>query len=517
MLRKNVVLVNLTSDMIRDREFYRKNKGQNFINIGLLVVATMLKKQGYNISIIDMAYEENYQQLIRSSLDETTAFVGLSVMTSQVPAALEISRLVKNINPSIPVVWGGPHPTFFIEETARSSLVDVAVVNESLKILPELAKRLSERDLLTGLHGIAYKNDKQIIYAPNTDLDDIYDLGAIDHSCYDSTLYTKSPLFTPPLNKDQVVSYPLITGLGCCFKCRFCLNVILKRKYRSKTPEVIIEELKDLQKKYGANAIWFMDEDFFINKKRTIELFKLVEKENLKFYWRSWVRVDHFKENYLDKKTVSWLTDLGWVWSSLGAESGSVKSLTYIQKGIQPEQIINSAKILSEVSSKNQHWARYTFIVGLPNETIDDVLKTFSLASKIRMINPLTDITIAIFRPYPGSPMSKELMDKGNLSYPEKLEDWEGVFSNHGFMDESSTPWLSQKERSEIATLHAFFGMIKGGSIQKIGLLRYFINQWILWRIENNFFLFPIEKILFYSFWIRIRMYFLSRSQLKRA
>ncbi len=505
MNRKTVILVNLSSDLTQNKQHFYQNRGTNYLNIGLVVVGTILRRLSYEVKVIDMAYDENYKELLIESLKEDVAFVGCSVMTSQVPAALEISKMIKCINEGIPVVWGGPHPTLFHVQTASNKNVDVAVVGEASKTLHELVVRLANRESYDGLKGVAYKEAGKIIFNANNELDDIEEIGELDHGFYDSTRYVRSSLFSPPMKRNEVIAYPILTGLGCCFSCKFCINYFLKKRYRHKQPQQIINEIKKLQFQYGANAFWFMDEDFFINKKRTIELFKLVEKEGLKFSWRCWVRVDHFKENYLDLATVKWLGNLGWVWSSMGAESGSESTLSRIGKGIKPEQTINSVKYLKTLGST--HWSRYSFIIGLPGEAVSDIKKTFVLATRMKVLNPRSDITIAYYRPYPGSPLSDELMKYGKLKYPDHLEDWAKVFSKEGFMDESQSPWILPAEQNIIKRLFMFFSLVRSyddiavSKVQraKNKLLRL-LSRIILWRFENNILFFPVEGFAFNLF-----------------
>ncbi|MDP2923773.1 MAG: radical SAM protein [Candidatus Omnitrophota bacterium] len=500
-MKNKVILVNPAGSLINIQDYY-KDKGKFSLNIGLLVVGTILKRQGLDVEVIDMAYDENYRELLIDSLEEGVSFVGCSVMTTQVPAALEISKIVKSVNPDIPVVWGGPHPTLFYEQTASHPLVDIAVVDEATKIIPDLALRLLRRESVEGINGIAFKQNGRISFMRNTDLDDIEQIGEFDHTFYDSQRYMRSPLFSPPLEREKVVAYPVLTGLGCCYSCKFCINFILRRKYRYKKATQIVKEIKKLQSDYGANAIWFMDEDFFINKKRAIELFQMIEKENLRFYWRSWVRIDHFKKDYLDLDMVKWLAKLGWLWSSMGAESGSTKTLGLIDKGITPQQTISSARFLSQAGPL--HWARYTFIIGLPNESLNQMTKTFALAAKIKLLNPRTEITIAYFRPYPGSPLSEELAKSGNLNYPNELDEWKNVFTKEGFLNEENLSWISTPYQKKIKLLYFYFGMIKNYPDRKCSLLHKLLNRVCFLRLKYNILIFPVERYLF-VFWMRIK------------
>ena len=506
MKRDKIILVNPLGTSI-DRQEYYKQKGSFTLSMGLVVIGTVLKRHGFEVKIIDMAYDQNYRDLIINEVNDRIAFVGCSVMTTQVPAALEISRLIKSLNSDIPVVWGGPHPTLFYDQTASHSDVDIAVVNECTKIIPQLAKTLALRESLEGIDGVAFKNGEGVTFSPNKEIDDLEEIGELDHTIYDSHRYIRNPLFSPPLERDKVVAYPLLTGLGCCYRCKFCINFILKRKYRFKKPETIIREIKKLSHEYGANAIWFMDEDFFINKKRAVDLFKLVEKEGLRFIWRTWVRIDHFKENYLDKETVKWLAGLGWAWSSMGAESGSSKTLAMIDKGITPEQTIKSAKFLHSIGPG--HWSRYVFIIGLPGETLSDMAKTFALAAQIKLINPRTELTIAYFRPYPGSELSDLLLDAGNLKYPGTLQDWDKVFSKEGFLNEENLSWVSLKDQQKIKLLYFYFGMVKNYPDKKLSILRRLLNNLSFFRLKHNTLFFPFEQYLF-NIWISLKPYLLK-------
>jgi radical SAM superfamily enzyme YgiQ (UPF0313 family) len=493
-MKDRVILINPGQRITQSRATDPDNR-DFFINIGLLVIGTILQRAGFTVSIIDARYEDWVDRLVRE-IDDRTAFIGCSVMTVQVPSALEISAKAKSISPLTPVVWGGPHPTFFYDQTAAHPSIDVAVVNECANWIANLAQRLAGGISLAGLKGIAFKNpDGGIEFTATDELDDITAIPPLDHSLYDYRRYVRSPLFTPPMDRKNVVAFPLITGLGCCYRCKFCINYILKRKYRFKPPTEIIEEIKSLQQNYGANSFVFMDEDFFINKKRVIDLFHLVEKERLDFRWRAWIRVDHIGPDYIDADTIRWLGRLGWAWSSMGAESGSRETLELIDKKIVPEQTIASARQL--LNAGPEHWARYTFIIGLPGEPLNSIIKTFALAANIRLINPRTDITIAHFRPYPGSPLSEELIKAEGFKYPASLNDWNMEFSKHGFMNEENLAWIPPRVQMIINRCDAYFNLVRNSPIRPNSVTQRILNFICILRLEHGFLSFPFELFLY--------------------
>lgn len=492
-----ILLVNLKPSYDYDYSY----KGNVYPSTAILILGTVLKRNGYDIAFIDQAYDENYLELVKKELTDDLIYVGFSVMTANISEALSISKEIKQINPEIKIVWGGPHPTFFWKHTALHPLVDIVVVNEGVKAAIAVAEKLKNKEDISGIKGIAYKQGEEIIYTGESEKDDINEIGALDHSFYPYERYVKNILLSTSSGKERLITFPIITGLGCGYKCKFCINVVLERKYRFKTTESIITEIKDLKEKYGANAVHFLDEDFFINKKRLFDLFKLVEKENLKFHWRTWMRAGYFKENYINPEIVSWLVKLGWQWTSIGAESGTQEMLDVINKKITVADTLNSAKTLRKGSNdKHKIWTRYTFIVGLPKETTEQVKETFKLAAQIKEINEYTDVDVGTFRPYPGSPLTDELVKINNFQFPDDLEKWSELVSRDGFLEGENANWLSAEQTKIIKLAGYCIRIINSNMRNRHFLLKFilfFLRKLSFLRLKNKIYILPLEVYLF--------------------
>ena len=79
--------------------------------VGLLIIAAPSVENNYNVKVIDQRTEENWQNVLRKALQTNPFCVGISCMTgNQITYALKISKFVKE-NSTIPVIWGGVHPT----------------------------------------------------------------------------------------------------------------------------------------------------------------------------------------------------------------------------------------------------------------------------------------------------------------------------------------------------------------------------------------------------------------------
>ena len=171
---------------------------------------------------------------------------------------------------------GGIHPILFPEQTLRNSNIDLVVTGEGSKTILHLIDYINGRISLQQVRGVGYKNVLGVVALNEpSEEDDINDFPHIDYSILDDVgvyLSSKSVYqreITTNSNESLAVM-PVLTGLGCCYKCQFCINVILERRYRYRTATSIIEEIKKLKEKYRANTFIFTMKIFY-NKKRLLD------------------------------------------------------------------------------------------------------------------------------------------------------------------------------------------------------------------------------------------------------
>jgi anaerobic magnesium-protoporphyrin IX monomethyl ester cyclase len=484
------------------------NKGSIYPSTSILLIGSYLTRNGYKVRIIDGAYDQDYKDKLKSVLNDMEGqilFVGMSVMVTQIPFALEASKIVKGVNPDIHVVWGGPHPTLYPEQTLRDDHVDIVVINEGTSTALDISRSLARDSDLGLIPGIGYKDAEKVKHFTHpASLDDINDLPFFDFSLIETEHYLNPKTASVykrefPHYKNELRIMPILAGLGCPYKCQFCINVILKRRYRYRSARAIVDEIKHLQDRYSANTFLFLDEDFFINKKRIIELVSICEAENLHFNFRAWCRVDHFKESYLNVDLLKRLSNVGHISLVMGGESASPEILIDLKKEITPGQIINSLKVITE--SDKRIFPRYSFMVGLENETMSQIRETYRFCMEMQKINSSVDIAGPfIFRLYPGSPIFERITRDYKIKIPDSLESWSLHTSNAGSSEEMPwTPEEFQKNKDLIAFYSVYalsrpigisFWSIKG--MAKIILI--YISKF---RMRHFFFGFPFEYWLF--------------------
>jgi len=387
-------------------------------------LGTNLKKAGYEPVIIDTRVDRDYEDKIKQHIKDSIA-IGLTTMTGmQIPYALNLAKLVRKLEPSAPIIWGGVHPSILPDQTIQNKYVDIVAKYEGDKLIVELVDAIRKNKPLEKIRGIVFKKNGKIIRTPDAELLDVNELSEPDWKLVDVKKYR---------------IFDVQSARGCPHRCEFCYNVLFNRqRWRAKKAEKVISEIEHIIKTYHVNEINFIDDNFFTDRKRAEKMLNLIIKKHLKFTWRTNCRTnyfDHFDENFLKLAHKAGLREL-----QIGCESGSQKILDYIKKDITVKQIINAVTLCK----KSGIQAQCSFMIGIPIETKEDNIKTFDLIDKLRKIDSNVLINmIAIYTPYPGANLF-ETSKKFGFNPPKTLEEW-GNYS-YTFVN---VPWIKGMKKME--------------------------------------------------------------------
>jgi len=399
---------------------------------GLMYVGSYLFHNGYSVNILDVNNMESLDDFygkIKHELSRTMC-VGLSVMTAQLPSALKISDYIRQFNPSIPIIWGGMHPTLFTEQTVKHDSIDFAVKGEGEVTTLELVRAIEEHKDPVDVKGIAFKPNaikNKITVNPDREYIDMNNLPPVEWDLL-TDIRNRG---VDEMAKLTMSGIPIQTSRGCPHRCTFCINTVLKNKFRCRRSDLVVEDIKRLVN-LGVDSIYFIDENFFTNKKRVFEIVDGIEKNHLNIKFFANIRADYLREGYIDFDLLKKLKKGGCERVSIGAESGSQKILDTLKKDITVDDILNSAKKLSKAGIK----CNYSFMIGLPDEHIDDIKKTLRLIEKITKLNSSFWILgPQIYRPYPGSQLYFECLKLG-MKEPTTLSEW----ANSQYIQREITP-----------------------------------------------------------------------------
>jgi len=187
---------------------------------------------------------------------------------------------------------------------------------------------------------------------------------------------------------DKLEATSIITTRGCPFQCAFCCHWLGYRQVRFRSAKNVVEEVKLLQEKYGYNAFMVWDDEFNLNRERTLNLCE--ELKPLKIKFRCFIRSDLFGMN-LGKA----MKEAGCVEVGCGVESGSQRILNKIGKKTTVEQNTEARAICRKLGIRFKSF----IIIGLPGE---DEVSVYETREWLRKNEP-DDFDVTINTPYPGS------------------------------------------------------------------------------------------------------------------
>jgi anaerobic magnesium-protoporphyrin IX monomethyl ester cyclase len=473
--------------------------------LSLLTIASQIDKNKYEIIIIDANIESNYKKKIEELLYEKKNLlcVGISAMTGlQIKGALEISRLVKSINPTLPVVWGGWHCSILPDETLKSKYIDFVVRAQGEITFKELINALEKGKEFENIDGLSFKKSNrikgnkikvnQIVHNKKSEFLDINSFLPIDYDLVDIEKYIIKTDFGK-----RTINY--ITSQGCPYDCGFCAEVTVNnRRWSGLSSDRVLDEIEKLVKKYNVDGIIFDDNSLFVNNKRVLEICSGILKRKLNIKWgQANGRTDQLLK--LSDEEWNLLKESGCTSILIGAESGSDKILKLINKKVIVENTIDVLKKAKKYGISIEA----SLMAGFPEEPEQDLNKTLDLIDLTYGISPNHKALLFFYTPYPGTPLF-DMAVKNGLKVPRNLEMWSSYDLEH-----ANTPWLSASYRRKLRSIISCYlpltflsknarkiikkGGIKGKALKIMNKLA--VNRW-----KRRNFSFPLEYYLFSMF-----------------
>ncbi|MBN3038379.1 MAG: B12-binding domain-containing radical SAM protein [Candidatus Omnitrophica bacterium] len=405
--------------------------------LSFLALAPYLLEKGFSVKIIDQRVDSDWKGQLYENLRNRPLCVGISSMSGpQIAYGLVISRMVKDFCARIPVVWGGAHPTILPEQTLQSPYIDIVVAGEGEETFSETAQALSRGKELDKVKGIYFKKDGKPIFSGYRELLDINTLPPMPYHLVDIDNY----VLTSVLGKRNLMIVP---DRGCPMRCGFCsVPHFYRYKVRLARPEKIIEDIKSVMK-FGVDTVDIGSENFFPNKQRVKDFCRLVKKEKLNIQLRAECRADYILE--YDDALLKLMREAGFIALQIGAESGSNRILELMNKGITVEQTKEADRKLKRAGIAGL----YSFMIGFPGETLEDVQRTVDLAIQLADNNAMArTYNLQIYKPFPATALYERCLEYG-FQEPESLEGWSHIL-------DVKQAWLSARERRLLKMLDLF-------------------------------------------------------------
>lgn len=409
----------------------------NILNmpVAYLVLSGFLEKHGIPCRIIDTRAED-----YRSYDYSNALFLGMTALTgAMIGNGLDIADHVRKQNPDLPIIWGGPHPSSLPAETLEHPLVDAVCIGEGEPVVLPLAQALLEGKSIDGIPGLL-TSTSSLKRAAWMDLNEIPPL----------------PYEKLKLERYQNGSFfEFATSRGCPHRCVFCYNLAFNRdpdtgnpSYRFQSAEHAVEQLEIVCKKHKMQMAGFVDDNLFGRRQRPLEIAQGIIKKGLDFRWFANCVASYFRG--FDDAYMRALKDAGCFRLDIGGESGSPDILNMVGKGTRPSDLLNSAKKCHKVGIVPS----YSFIIGWPDETDEDLEMTLSVIDQLAREVPCVWINgVYVITPFPGTPYL-DIAVEGGFVPPGSLQGW--ADQKFAVETEKYIPWHSRQKRDRLNAIARF-------------------------------------------------------------
>ncbi len=391
--------INLHSTLGRFAPIYNDMK---MVPTGIAYLAAFVREAGIEVSILDQFAEG---LTLDEMSDRIKAFapdlIGYSATTQNYAVAIALVREMRTRHPSVLTVMGGQHPSIRPDETLQDDAVDFVIRDEGEYPLMTLCHALETKGSFDGILGLSYKGPLGRVHnekVPHVDVNALpfpaYDL--LPMRQYSSPSYTK---FASPC-------YQMTASRGCPYQCTYCINAELNiaAKYRRRDIDSVVAEMELLADKYGARQIQFWDPIFPLGHEHAMQFCERLMQRGLhrRIVWNSTTRADALTDDAIKMMARAGCRGLGF-----GIESGVPEMLATVRKKVDFDKV----RQVCRTACQSGIVVVGAFIIGFPGETRQMTQQTIDFAKSL-------DIHYAQFSvlvPYPGTPLHRELMEKGEI------------------------------------------------------------------------------------------------------
>ena len=408
---------------VRDPQFYAlpaKTRAKNgnirvmgFPPIGIMSLSAVLKRAGHECQMFDQANPDTPNEAIVTEITKRKpALVGLSFLsTTSYPYAKMLAREIRAADDKVKLAFGG---VFASLNAALVKLqcpeVDFVCRGDGEQLILDLIANL---DNPAGVASLTWAKDGTVINNPNRPPERNLDQWPYpDRESLPLDFVESMPLDVPAvLSMERFTT--MQTSRGCPWTCMFCdIPIFNEGKWRCRTPQHVVDEFKHLQK-LGYGAVYFVDDHFLLQPKRIEAICKGINDNDVMIEWGCEGRVDSVAQHLFPAMAKAHCRTL-----MFGIESGSQKILDRVRKDQTLEEIESAVSKAKKAGIEIVHGF---FVVGNPDETIEDMNATFDFAARL----PLDTFGFNRLCVYRGTPLWQEYLKRGLIN---DAEDWYKYF-----------------------------------------------------------------------------------------
>ncbi|HEX8071121.1 MAG TPA: radical SAM protein [Pyrinomonadaceae bacterium] len=387
---------------------------RNFMPHLWMFLLKALTPPEHEVLLIDgNARAMNEAELVAFARREQVGLVGIGAMTRMIARAYRMADALRAAG--IPVVMGGPHVTEVPDEALGRAggprHADAVALGEADETWPQIvadAARGQLRETYAPVDATGKERKPSLQPYP-----------AIPWETYDLEQFDMMPKFARPFMRRygsgwrSVHIIPMESGRGCPYGCEFCtVTGFFGDSIRFRTNESVVEEMlrlkRNARRKREQVIVFFIDDNFAINIKRTKSLLRDIIAANAQLPWMAQISANLLR----DEELVDLIAESHGKWVFIGMESIDAVNLADVNKSFnKPGEY---AAVLNRLARRNIY-AVTSFIIGLDNDTPGVAARTLeqieSWPPGLPVFGQLT--------PFPSTPLYARLAAAGRLTRPQ--------------------------------------------------------------------------------------------------
>ena len=386
--------------------------------LGTLYAASYVRQKGYSVALFDsmLADDENkIAPAIRKHhprtvviYDDDFNYLTKMCLSRMREAAFKLSALAKQAGCTV-IVHGSDAVDHLEKYFAHDA--DFVICGEGEHTLKETLDHLLRNGRPPeSINGIAFVKDGVIRRTQPREVEknlDTFPFPARDLVDYENyrTLWKQ---------RHGYYSINMVTTRGCPFHCNWCAKPIYGQVHNSRSPENVVQEMKEIKESIRPDHIWFCDDIFGLKPGWVADFSEEVARREAVIPFKCLARVDLL----LKEKAIENLRNAGCQTVWVGAESGSQKILDAMEKGTTVQQIYEVTERLKRAGIRVGFFLQY----GYPGETMDDIDLTLQMVGHCKP----DEIGVSVSYPLPGTKfyehVKEQLGDKHNWFDSQDLD-----------------------------------------------------------------------------------------------
>ena len=360
---------------------------------GLAYLGAVLERDGFEVRIYDQhaVYGTN-DDLMEIIKEWGPKAVGFSCLTFVMETVEDASRRIRAKFPNVRILAGNIHATYFPKEMIEHDVADFVIREEGEEAILQICRALRDDKEPTDVNGTTCREGGKVKHNPTPALIDLESLPYPAWHQLGGYAYVPDPLNLAPL-RSKTQPLAIQGSRGCPFACTFCSQDTMYKRVRVRSPESVVNELEYVHHTYGTTVFGFIDAIFPLSPKQGHAFADEMIRRGLhkKVVWFTETRVDLVNYDLLKH-----LKESGLKFIQYGIESGDD---TVLNRLMRKKANTNQAREALKWSRQLDILTFGLFVVGMPGETREQILKTIQFAKEL---DPdIAKFNVAI--PFPGS------------------------------------------------------------------------------------------------------------------